>query len=78
MAAAMMKYLVQVEEEPETAPQKGGTLLAGPAYRCAAGGGEPPSVPGLESWDIFRYGCSISFILFYWISSSWESEFRSC
>jgi long-chain acyl-CoA synthetase len=62
--AKMMKYLVQVEEAREAAPEEGGAPSAGPAYRCAAGGGgaSPPAVPGLECcWDIFRYGRSIRF-----------------
>ncbi|XP_044945976.1 long chain acyl-CoA synthetase 4-like [Hordeum vulgare subsp. vulgare] len=57
MADATMKYLVQVAEGREAAPEEGGAPSAGPAYRCAAGtgGASPPAVPGLEScWDIFR------------------------
>jgi long-chain acyl-CoA synthetase len=58
MAASTMKHLVQVGEAREAAEEDGGAPSAGPAYRCAYGGGaaSPPAVPGLECcWDIFRY-----------------------
>uniref|UniRef100_A0A0E0FR88 Long-chain-fatty-acid--CoA ligase n=1 Tax=Oryza nivara TaxID=4536 RepID=A0A0E0FR88_ORYNI len=57
MAASTMKHLVQVGEAREAAEEDGGAPSAGPAYRCAYGGGaaSPPAVPGLECcWDIFR------------------------
>uniref|UniRef100_A0A0D9V466 Long-chain-fatty-acid--CoA ligase n=1 Tax=Leersia perrieri TaxID=77586 RepID=A0A0D9V466_9ORYZ len=55
MAGSTMKHLVKVGEA--RAAEDGGAPSAGPAYRCATGGGaaSPPVVPGLECcWDIFR------------------------